>query len=68
MPVAAAVEIENHRIDAQLIGDGLEDGRRNSFAGAERPPEIADQGELHSEPQTVMRATPMPGERNVHRG
>lgn len=45
--VTPGVKLEHDRIDADLVGDRIQDGSRDRLARAQRPPEIAHQRQLH---------------------
>jgi hypothetical protein len=57
--VAAGVEVEQARLDPELIGDDLDDRGGQPLVDAQRAPEVMDQGELHRKAKPVV-LPPMP--------
>ena len=57
--VAAGVEVEQARLDPELIGDDLDDRGGQSLVDAQRAPEVMDKGELHRKAKPVV-LPPMP--------
>ena len=57
--LALGVEPEDDRIDADLLGNGVDYGCRQNFTGLQGAAEVSDEGQLNSEAETVVRA-PVP--------
>jgi hypothetical protein len=57
--LALGVEPKDDRIDADLLGNGVDYGCRQNFTGLQGAAEVSDEGQLNSEAETVVRA-PVP--------
>jgi hypothetical protein len=66
--LSLGVEPEDDRIDADLLGNGVDHGCRQNFTDLQGAAEVSDEGQLNSKAEAVMRAPVLLGQGDILRG
>jgi hypothetical protein len=65
--IAPGVQLEDDRLDAELVGNGFDHRARQDFVEAQRPTQVAHEGKLQGKTKSVVRTPMPPGQRQVLR-